>query len=86
VLNLVIPNQDDCSKLIVGNLTSLGVNNKKEKVKASQVDKPKIALHEVTKDSITEMNIEQLAANMQAYEEEVLLAETSEQGLTISSV
>lgn len=32
------------------------------------------------------MNIEQLAANMQAYEEEVLLAETSEQGLTISSV
>ncbi len=76
-MNLIIPNYDDCSKLIVSNLTNLGVNNKSEKVKASQVDKPKIALHEVTKESITEMNIEELEANMQAYEEEVLLAETS---------
>jgi hypothetical protein len=77
VLNLIIPNYDECSKMIVANLTSLGVNNKSEKVKASQVDKPKIALHEVTKEAITEMNIEELVANMQAYEEEVLLAETS---------
>ncbi len=40
----------------------------------------------MTKESITEMNIEELEANMQAYEEEVLLAETSKEGLTITSV
>ena len=69
--------------MIVGNLTNLGVNNKAVKVKSQHVDRPKIVLHEVTKEAIMEMNIEELVANMQDYEEEVLLAESS---LTISTV
>ena len=73
---------------MVSNLSSLGVNNKAVKVKSSQVDRPKIALHEVTKEAIMEMDINELLANMQAYEAEVLLSETSEpgEGLTISTV
>ena len=66
----------------------MGVNNKASKVKASTIDKPKIALHEVTKEAIMEMDINELVANMQAYEAEVLLSEQSDaqNGLTISTV
>ena len=60
VLNLVIPQHEQCSKLIVNNLTSLGVNNKAERVKSQHVDRPKIALHEVTKEAIMEMDINEL--------------------------
>ena len=66
----------------------MGVNNKATKVKASTIDKPKIALHEVTKEAIMEMDINELVANMQAYEAEVLLSEQSDaqNSLTISTV
>lgn len=52
-----MPSIEECVTMIVGNLTNLGVNNKAVKVKSQHVDRPKIALHEVTKESITEMNI-----------------------------
>ena len=86
VLNLVVPKHEECTKLLVGNLTSLGVNSKAAKVKSQHVDRPRIALHEVTKESITGMDIEELAANMQAYEQEVLMSESAPEGLTISTV
>ena len=69
-------------QIIVGNLTNLGVNNKAAKVKSQHVDRPQIALHEVTKESIREMNIEELVANIIAYEQEVIGGD----GLTISTV
>ena len=69
--------------MIVSNLTNLGVNNKAAKVKSQHVDRPKIALSEVTKESLMEMNIGELLINMQAYEEEALIADSS---LTISTV
>lgn len=53
------------------------------KVKGQHVDKPKIALHEVTKEAITMMDINELQANIQAYEVEISQAEDS---LTISTV
>ena len=88
VLNLVIPQHEECSRKIVSNLTSLGVNNKAAKVKGSTVDRPKIALHEVTKEAIMGMDINELLANMQAYEAEVILSEqaSAQDGLTISTV
>ena len=87
VLNLMIPDYEDCAKMLIGNLTQLGVNNKAVKVKASTVDKPKIALHEVTKETIMEMDIETVVDNMTAYETEVLLASDSGEGsITISTV
>ena len=58
------------------------MNNKAAKVKSQHVDKPKIALHEVTKEAIKEMDINELVANMQAYESEV----TAQDNLTISTV
>ena len=47
------------------------------------MDKPRIALHEVTKEAIMEMDINELLANIQAYEVEISAAEDS---LTISTV
>ena len=82
---MVVPKYEECTKLIVSNLTSLGVNNKAAKVKSQHVDRPKIALHEVTKEAIMQMDINELISNMQAYEEEVLLSDSGE-GLTISTV
>lgn len=84
MLNLVIPKADDCAKALVENLTSLGVNNKAAKVKSQHVDKPKIAAHEVTKQAIMEMDIDELVANMQAYEQEVVMS--GEDALTLSTV
>lgn len=87
VLNLVIPKAEECAKLVIENLTSLGVNNKAAKVKSQHVDKPKIAAHEVTKEAIMEMDIEELVANMQAYEQEVIASsENGDEGLTLSTI
>lgn len=86
MLNLVVPKHSECVELIVSNLTSLGVNNKAAKVKSQHVDKPKIALSEVTKEAIMEMNIDELIANMQAYEQAVVLSSEGNSGLTISTV
>ena len=63
------------------------MNNKTEKVKSQHVNRPKISLHEVTKESIMEMDINELVANMQAYEQEVVMSENeNSQGLTISTI
>ena len=87
VLNLVVPKYEECTKLIVGNLTSLGVNNKAVKVKSQHVDRPKIAHHEVTKEAIMQMDINEVVTNMQAYEEEVLMSESDAgSNLTLSTV
>jgi hypothetical protein len=50
VLNLTMPQHESFCSLIVANLTSLGVENKKRRIK-KQI-KPKIAEIEVTKDSV----------------------------------
>ena len=87
MLNLIIPKAEECAKLLVGNLTSLGVNNKAQKVKSQHVDRPKIAAHEVSKQAIMEMDIDEVVANMQAYEQEVLLSsEAGDEGLTLSTI
>ena len=57
VLNLIIPNHEECCKNLKENLSALGVNNKAVKVKSQHVDRPKISAHEVTKDAIMEMDI-----------------------------
>jgi len=57
VLNLMVPHYEACVQIIVNNLTNLGVNNKAAKVKSQYVDRPQIALHEVTKEATMEMNI-----------------------------
>lgn len=87
MLNLVIPKAEECSKLLIENLTSLGVNNKAAKVKSQHVDRPKIAAHEVSKEAIMDMDIDELVANMQAYEQEVIMSgENGDEGLTLSTV
>lgn len=55
VLNLTMPQHEQFCTLVVSNLTSLGVENKKRRIK-NQI-KPKIAEIEVTKDSIKLMDI-----------------------------
>jgi hypothetical protein len=62
-----MPQHEQFCNLVVGNLTSLGVENKKRRIK-NQI-KPKIAEIEVTKDSIKLMDIGQLLDNMQIYEQ-----------------
>lgn len=62
MLNLTMPQHEQFSNLVVGNLTSLGVENKKRRIK-NQI-KIKIAEIEVTKDSTKLMDINQLLDNM----------------------
>lgn len=85
-MNLLITKHDEFTQTVVRNLSSLGINNKAAKVKGSQVDKPKIALHEVTSQAIMEMDIKELVDNMETYEEAVILSEHTGDSLTISTV
>lgn len=51
------------------------------------MDRPKIAAHEVSKEAIMDMDIDELVANMQAYEQEVIMSgENGDEGLTLSTV
>lgn len=70
VLNLVMPQHEVFCTLIVTNLTNIGVENKKRRVK--NPIKKKIAEVEVTKNSIKAMDIQQLLDNMQMYEQALL--------------
>lgn len=70
VLNLLMPQHESFCAMIVTNLTNIGVENKKRKIKNPV--KKKIAEIEVTKSSVKAMDIGQLLDNMQMYEQAVV--------------
>ena len=70
-----MPQHEICCGLIVSNLTNLGVENKKRRIK-NEI-KPKIAEIEVTKDSIKLMDISQLLENTQIYEQALMESDPS---------
>lgn len=75
ILNLELLQHEIFCSLIVKNLTSLGVENKKRKVK-NQINK-KIAEFEVTKESTTMTDIGLMLDNMGIYEQALMESDPS---------
>jgi hypothetical protein len=62
---------DECVRLVTRNLTDLGVNSRTRQIKGKEIERGKIPLHEVTAESLAEMDISELVSNLSDYEQEV---------------
>ena len=84
-IKLVILKHEECVRLIIENITNLGVNTRSKQVKAKRVERRKINENEVTKEALNEMNINEIMQNVLMYEAEVAQSISGE-ALSITTV